>query len=97
VLRAQNRGSTLPAPREFPTILPDRQAHDWSLVYDPNGAGGNGQVVVTLDGKSKTFDFRPGDKTAGTTFDRFGIVTSWIDGNSQDVYFDDVTYAAAQK
>lgn len=97
VLRVKNRGSTLPAPLEFPTILPDRQAHDWSLTYDPNGAGGNGQVVVTLDGKSKSFDFRPGDKAAGTTFDRFGIVTSWIDGNSQNVYLDDITYTAAQK
>jgi len=97
VLRAKHRGSTLPSPREFPTILPDRQSHEWSLTYDPNGAGGNGQVVITFDGKSKPFDFRPGDKSAGTTFDRFGIVTSWIDGNSQNVYLDDIAYTAAQK
>ena len=29
-----------------------------------------------------------GDKAAGTHFDRFGIVTSWIDGNIQDADLD---------
>jgi hypothetical protein len=29
-------------------------------------------------------------------FDRFGIVTSWIDGNSVDAYWDDITYTVAQ-
>ena len=30
-------------------------------------------------------------------FDRFGIVTSWIDGNSQDVYWDDLSYTLRQQ
>ena len=30
------------------------------------------------------------------TFDRFGLVTPWIDGNGQVVYFDDVTYTTGQ-
>jgi hypothetical protein len=51
---------------------------------------------VTFDGKSDTFDLEEGDKTRGTKFDRFGIVTSWIDGNSVNAYWDDITYTVAQ-
>jgi hypothetical protein len=29
--------------------------------------------------------------------DRFGLVTTWIDGNGQKVYFDDLTYTARQE
>lgn len=97
VLHAKGRGNSFPEVRKFSTIHPDRQSHDWSLEYNPQGAAGKGQVVVTFDGKPGTFDFQAGDKSSGTTFDRFGIVTSWIDGNSQDVYLDDITYTSAQK
>jgi hypothetical protein len=38
----------------------------------------------------------PGHRGAPAAFDRFGIVTSWIDGNSQQVYFDDLTYTFRQ-
>ena len=31
-----------------------------------------------------------------TAFDRFGLVTTWIDGNGQTVYFDDLTYTDSQ-
>jgi hypothetical protein len=34
---------------------------------------------------------------AGTTLDRFGIITSWIDGNSQDVSWDDIASTVAQE
>lgn len=40
---------------------------------------------------------RDGDKSRGATFDRFGIVTSWIDGNSQNVYVDGITYTVSQE
>jgi hypothetical protein len=96
VLRTRRGGSQFGAPREFPSILPDGTSHDWSMEYDPAGAGGNGRITVSLDGRSNAFDLNAGDKERGTTFDRFGIVTSWIDGNSQDVYWDDISYTAAQ-
>ncbi len=96
VYHAKGAGNALPPTREFSFIYPDRKSRDWSMKYDPDGAGGNGQITVTFDGTTKTFDLKPGDKSRGTTFDRFGIVTSWIDGNSQDVYWDDVTYTAGQ-
>jgi hypothetical protein len=54
-------------------------------------------MVVTLDGQKTVLDLPEGAKASSTAFDRFGIVTSWIDGNSQDVYWDDITYTAAQE
>ena len=37
-------------------------------------------------------DLKEGDKARSTQFDRFGIITTWIDGNSQNVYWDDITF-----
>ena len=39
-------------------------------------------VTLALDG-------RP---THALILDRFGIVTTWVDGNGQTIYFDDLTY-----
>jgi len=39
---------------------------------------------------------RPGDKEDGAHFNRFGIITTWIDGNGQRIYFDDLTYTFQQ-
>ncbi len=75
-----------------PMIYPDGAFHAWSLDYDPEGAGGKGRILVTLDGHSVTMDLGQGDKREGTKFNRFGIVTTWIDGNGQRVYFDDLNY-----
>jgi hypothetical protein len=75
-------------------IYPDRQAHDWELVYDPDGANGRGLIKVTLDGQSCTLELAAEDKKVGATFDRFGICTPWIDGNSVTAYFDDLEYTA---
>ena len=81
-------------------ILPDGAPHDWTLEYDPAGAGGRGRVTVTLDGRPIHLDLNEGDRGGGAdgaaTFDRFGIVTPWIDGNGQVIYFDDVTYSVRQ-
>jgi len=97
VLRTLGGGGRFGEVSRFPTIYPDRKCRDWSLDYDPDGAGGHGRITVTLEGKSNTFDITAGEKSRGTAFDRFGIVTSWIDGNSQDVYWDDITYTVAQE
>ncbi|HET6576529.1 MAG TPA: hypothetical protein VFG68_23220 [Fimbriiglobus sp.] len=79
----------------LPHILPDGKPHDWSLAYDPAAAGGRGRVVVTFDGKPVALDLGTGH-TTGARFDRFGLVTTWIDGNAQHVYFDDLTYTCGQ-
>jgi hypothetical protein len=81
---------------ERPHILPDGKAHDWSLAYDPAAANGRGRMVVTLDEKSVALDLGNDDRKTGARFDRFGLVTTWIDGNAQRVYFDDLTYTSGQ-
>jgi hypothetical protein len=77
-----------------PRIYPDRRVHDWFLDYDPEGANGNGRITVGLDDRTCSLNLGPGHKAAGATFDRFGICTPWIDGNSVTVYFDDLEYTA---
>ncbi len=52
---------------------------------------------VYFAGLARTLKGGEAFNLSGTTFDRFGIVTSWIDGNSQNVYLDDITYTCAQK
>ncbi len=99
VLRLNGESGKGARPSDFPFIRPDAKSHDWKLAFDPQAAKGKGRVTVTLDGTSNTFDLEPGLKarSGATTFDRFGIVTSWIDGNSQDVYWDDIAYTVRQE
>ena len=73
-------------------IYPDGMAHDWILKYDPLAGGGNGQISVTLDGQSISVDLKEEHRRSGASFDRFGLITPWIDGNGQTIYFDDLTY-----
>jgi hypothetical protein len=79
-----------------PHILPDGVPHRWDFVYHPATAGGPGRITLTLDSHTTHVDLRPKDQLPGEIFDRFGIVTTWIDGNGQSVYFDDLTYTATQ-
>jgi hypothetical protein len=79
-----------------PHILPDGKVHDWTLEYDPAATDGRGRIVVALDGKSSAVDLGAGHKATGARFDRFGLVTTWIDGNGQQIYFDDLTYTMEQ-
>jgi len=77
-------------------LYPDGTAHDWALEYSPTAAGGRGQITVTLDRRSIRLDLGEGHKAGGARFDRFGIVTTWVDGNSQTLSFDDLTYTYKQ-
>ncbi len=75
-----------------PSIYPDGESRDWTLDYHPDGNGGSGSIIVTLDGQAVTLHLDPGHRQVGAHFDRFGIITTHIDGNGQSVYFDDLTY-----
>src|SRR5437667_330346 len=75
-----------------PYIYPDGQSRDWTLDYHPDGNGGTGSITVTLDGQAVTLNLDAGHKQIGAHFNRFGIITTHIDGSGQTVYFDDVTY-----
>jgi len=78
-----------------PRIYPDRKVHDWTLKYDPEGAGGRGRITVSLDDQTCTLDLEQNAKEIGASFDRFGICTPWIDGNSVTAFFDDIQYTCA--
>ena len=91
------------APIKRPTsIRNDGTRYTWSMSYDPDGAGGNGQGRFTIksdrdtadyfEGKEFTFDLPPGFKQAGATFDRFGLLNGTKPGGPLTVYFDDVTF-----
>jgi hypothetical protein len=92
--RGAGRGKT--SRNEPPRIYPDGTSHDWTLEYSPAAAAGDGQISLILDRKAIHLDLDEGSRTAGTRFDRFGIVTTWVDGNSQTVFFDDLTYTCSQ-
>jgi hypothetical protein len=75
-----------------PYIYPNGDSRQWTLDYDPNGNGGRGSITVTLDGQAVTLNLDAGHKQIGAQFNRFGIITTHIDGSGQTVYFDDLTY-----
>lgn len=79
-----------------PRILPDGVVHRWELRYVPAAAPSGGAVTLTMDGRTARLDVPRGDLSTDVAFDRFGIVTTWIDGNAQTVYFDDLIYTASQ-
>jgi hypothetical protein len=97
VLRGTGAASRTGRIDDAPYVYPDGKSHDWRLDYDPVGGEGGGTITVTFDGASTAWHLKEPDRGRGTTFDRFGSVTSWIDGNSQDVYWDDVVSTVAQE
>jgi hypothetical protein len=75
-----------------PFIYPNGDSRQWTLDYDPAANGGRGSITVSLDGQAVTLNLDAGHKQIGGHFDRFGIITTHIDGSGQTVYFDDLTY-----
>jgi hypothetical protein len=82
-------------PGRAPRIYPDRQVHDWTLKYEPDAAGGRGRITVALDDQTCMLDLEPDARTIGASFDRFGICTPWIDGNSITAFFDDIQFTCS--
>ena len=78
-------------------IYPDGKSHDWTLLYDPTAANDRGQITITLDGQSCMLDLAVAAKGIGASFDRFGICTPWIDGNSVTAWFDDLEYTCSSE
>jgi len=79
-----------------PFIVPDGTQHGWSCQYSPTANGGNGRLTVTLDGLVNTLNLPAGVKTAGATFDRFGLVNYQKGGHGLEAYFDDIQYTTLQ-
>jgi hypothetical protein len=76
-------------------IRPDGAPHTWSLEWAPPGAG-SGRMDVSLDGQAFSIEVDPSLSASATRLDRFGIITTWVDGNGQRVYLDDLEYTVAQ-
>jgi hypothetical protein len=76
-----------------PYIYPNGASRQWTLDYDPNANSGRGSITVALDGQAVTLNLDSGHKQIGAHFNRFGMITTHIDGSGQTVYFDDITYA----
>lgn len=79
----------------LPRIYPNGKGHNWSLEYLPE-EGGVGRIVLRFDKEVCTLNLRAEDLAGDVRFDRFGLITTWIDGNGQHVYFDDLRYTCAQ-
>lgn len=80
-----------------PRIEPDGRPRDFEMRYTPADDGSTATIVVTLDGKSHSFTLPINDAARATPFDRFGVVTTWIDGNGQELALDDLTYTVSQE
>jgi hypothetical protein len=89
---ATSKGLT--AKRETAPLLTPGKEFDWSMIYDPGAADGLGTIVVTLGKETVTFPLKPGDKSDGATFDRFGLFTSTRGGQMVKIYLDDLQYTA---
>jgi hypothetical protein len=81
---------------DLPRIMPDGKAADWKFQYEPLGDGAGARISVELGSSKTALELTPKQLDGTTEFDRFGIVSTWIDGNSQHVYFDDLTYTFDQ-
>ncbi len=81
-----------------PLAIEPYSQHDWSLDYDPAANAGNGVLTVTLDKQKWVLNLKPEDRAGGAEFDRFGMFNEQrANGNSADVFIDDLTYTVAQK
>jgi hypothetical protein len=81
---------------EGPHILPDGTVHRWSLDYEPR-EGKPGIIRLTFDGQDiRELEIPLDERDTPTRFDRFGIISTWVDGNGQLIYFDDLVYTCRQ-
>ena len=75
-------------------ILTPGKVFEWSILYDPEGNGGLGELKATLGGESATLPLKPGQKAEGAQLDAFGMFSITIGGQMVKAYFDDLTYTA---
>jgi hypothetical protein len=86
-------------PPQPPRLYHDGQWREFYLEYDPDGAGGKGQIKVQIgsDGVPYAYDLLAGAKSDKFTFDRFGLLTERKGGGKlHGIYFDKLTYTVAR-
>jgi hypothetical protein len=77
-----------------PIILPTGERHAFSFTYEPGANGGVGRIMVKLDEKIFILNLTPQQRSAGATFDRFGMASIRKGGKYVALYLDDLTYTA---
>lgn len=80
-----------------PRVVPNGVPHRWDLTYRPSTGQARGRLTVAVDGIAAHVELLAGADRSGETFDRFGIISTWIDGNGQSIFFDDLTYTYSQE
>jgi len=75
-----------------PMYPADGTPHMWSYDYDPDGAGGQGELTFVIDGKVFTAPLVEGHKAKGAIFDRFGLANVETSGSSMTLWFDDIEW-----
>lgn len=80
----------------LPRIYPDGAVHRWSLDYIPPTSNTPATLTLLFDGERANLTLKPRIPLSEKFVDRFGLITTWIDGNGQSIYFDDLTYTASQ-
>jgi hypothetical protein len=94
----QPEEQTLKAWNPATRVYEDGEWRDFSMEYDPDGAGGRGRLTLQLgkDGTPVVYDLDAGAKGADFAFDRFGLLTHRKGGGKPHaIYFDDLTYTVA--
>jgi hypothetical protein len=79
-------------------VYQDGEWREFYMEYNPDGAGGKGQLKLQLgkEGKPVTMDLNEGAKGADFAFDRFGLLTMRKGGGKPHaIYFDKMTYTVA--
>ncbi|MFO1020813.1 MAG: hypothetical protein U0903_08975 [Planctomycetales bacterium] len=79
---------------ELAILRTDGKVHTWKIDYDPEGAGGRGEIEVVFDGASRKFALRPGDRARGATFDRFGMFNLQAGGHHVQVWIDELQFTS---
>ena len=60
--------------------------HTWNFDYNPDGAGGQGEITFVFDGETFKAPLAPGHKNDGATFDLFGMFNQQIAGDAITLY-----------
>ncbi|MFC1549994.1 hypothetical protein ACFL46_01735 [Candidatus Neomarinimicrobiota bacterium] len=71
--------------------IPDRIRRPFTFEYNPNIAAG--RITFALGEESFTVDLTSEQRSAGSTFNRFGLLNPRKGGKYVDVYIDDLSYS----
>jgi hypothetical protein len=75
-----------------PRIDSSGKQYSWKIEYDPEAAGGLGEIRVSLDGETSILKLAPEARRQKALFDRFGLAVFEKGGQWSHVFLDDLQY-----